>query len=462
MEKEKQQKKNWNEQLYNIIRDVLSRWHIICLTGVITAILADLFLTLTYVPMYRTGTSVVLNMGAGYTSDADTDKEVAEALGYVLTSNLFMDKIKEDLNVSNLNGRFSVRDIEGTSILEIYSEADSPQISYRMMYAMMGRYQEVTSLVIGNAKMDVIDKIQVPVKPYNELNHWKNMLAAGAAGAAFMTAVFILMSFMRDTIKEKKDIKEKLQVRLLADVANEPKIMLKGGRLYRKKSLLVTQITTSFAFVETFQRLRARFEAQAQKKKYKIVVINSTTENEGKTSVIVNLAIALARQGRRVLVMDADLGKPSIAKIMDLKPVHTLETVLKGEKEMEEIIFHHERTGLDLIFAGGREDDTTGLLENGILGGWLEENRDNYDYILIDTPPASFMGDSMIVAAEADAVLLVVRQDFAPTVLINRTIERYLQQDTPVMGCVLNRSMPLVGEKKKAYRYRGGEHRGTE
>ena len=68
----------------------------------------------------------------------------------------------------------------------------------------------------------------------------------------------------------------------------------------------------------------------------------------------------------------------------------------------------------------------------------------------------------MIVAAEADAVLLVVRQDFAPTVLINRTIERYLQQDTPVMGCVLNRSMPLVGEKKKAYRYRGGEHRGTE
>ena len=90
MEQNNQQEISWNEQLYNIVHDVLRRWHAICLFGVIVAIAADMFLTFTYEPVYRTEVSIVRKQTYTEAEDEEEQEEIAEALGYILSSNVFL------------------------------------------------------------------------------------------------------------------------------------------------------------------------------------------------------------------------------------------------------------------------------------------------------------------------------------------------------------------------------------
>ena len=225
MEQNEGQSFNWNEQIYNIVHDVLQRWHIICLFGVIVAIAADLFLTFTYRPIYHTEVSVVRKQSSGSTT-SEEGEEIATALGYILSSNLFMKQVREELDVENIQGSYSIENVPGTNMMRIKAEASSPQISYRMLYSMMERYEEVASLVIGQTRLEVIDKMQVPVEPYNQINHVKNLVFFGLVGMVLMVAFYAVMSFMRDTIKKKKDIKNKLQVHLLANIVKELFLLL--------------------------------------------------------------------------------------------------------------------------------------------------------------------------------------------------------------------------------------------
>ena len=456
MEQNNWQEVSWNEQIYNIIHDVLKRWHIICLIGVMVAIAADLFLTLTYEPAYLTQASVVRKHSSSQEVGEEEGAEIAEALGYILSSNMFLDKVKEELQVDTLQGFYSIEHVSGTNVMKIKAEASSPQVSYRMLYSMMGRYEEVASLVVGDTKLEVIDKMQVPIEPYNQINHAKNLFIFGAAGMVVMIAFFAMLSFMKDTIKQKKDVKNKLQVRLLAQVVKEPKTLLKKGKIHRKKALLVSQITTSFEFVEAFKRLRVRFEAQAQKKGYQIVSVSSTMENEGKSSVIMNLAMMLAKKDKKVLLIDLDLGKPALHKLLEVTVKHGVEEALRGEITLEETIYHHERTKLDCVFTKQAVANRLELLESPILEKWIKECKKEYDYVLIDTPPSHMISDSRIISQYVDAVIVVVCQNMVPTTLINRTIDHYLMQDTPVMGCVLNRSTPNWMMKKRARLDEGG------
>ena len=190
MEQNEGQSFNWNEQIYNIVHDVLLRWHIICLFGVIVAIAADLFLTLTYRPVYHTEVSVVRKQSSGSTSSEEEGEEIATALGYILSSNLFMKQVKKELDVENIQGSYSIENVPGTNMMKIKADASSPQISYRMLYSMMERYEEVASLVIGQTRLEVIDKMQVPVQPSNQLNHLENVLIFGGIGVLLTTAFY--------------------------------------------------------------------------------------------------------------------------------------------------------------------------------------------------------------------------------------------------------------------------------
>lgn len=446
----------FREQLYNVIRNVLMHWNYLLLFGVIIAIAADFILTVTWKPVYRAEASFAIKMSE-HSENGETQDEISEALGYILTSNVFLEEVQSELGDKHLNGNFTTSAVPGTNIINISAQADSPQTAYRMMYAMMERYQEITELVIGNMRIELLEKMEVPMAPDNVINHGKNFILFGAAGMAAVLLYYVATALMRNTIQGKSSVKEKLQLRLLAAVPSEPKVSWHRGRLLKKKALLITQITSSKRFVEAFHYMRNRIESISGKYHYKVLIVNSVMENEGKTSVMVNIAISFAQKGKKVLLVDADLGKPALAKILDMKPEVGLEEVLQGKVSIEEAICHHDRLHLDLVMTKNAVDTRSELLESDFLKDWLAQCKEQYDYILLDTPPSGIMGDAMILAQYSDGVILVVRQDYAPTAFINRTVEKYLAQDTPVIGCVLNRSIPHFGIGGSGRGHEGGE-----
>lgn len=449
---------DWKQQIYNIVRNVAQRWHLICLAAAVAAVAGDLVLTLLYVPQYRTEASFAMDM-PDYGTEGTEEAEIAEALEYILNSNVFMDKVRSDLKTEDALGTYTAVETEGTNIVKIAAEAESPRTSYLMMHAMMNRYREVTDLVIGDMRIDILEKMSIPMQPVNVVRHNWNLLLFGLAGGCAVILILGINAYMRDTVKDRNTVKNRLQIRLMGSISSESKVVVRRSGIHVKKALLITQITTSLGFVETFRRLGERFEASAARHNYKVITVNSTMENEGKTSVAVNLAIALAQKKKKVLVIDADLEKPAVGKIMDLKAQSGLEEILKGKAGLSDAICVHKRSGADFLLTRRPLDHSSELIEQEKMRRLLDECREKYDYIFIDTPPAGFMADALVVAGYSDAVLLVVRQDYTPTPLISRTIDRYLSQDTPVMGCVLNRTMPVW---KKNYRAREEEQYGRQ
>ena len=120
--------------------------------------------------------------------------------------------------------------------------------------------------------------------------------------------------YLRDTVKCEADVEQKLDTRLLATVRHEKKQKTLRNR---KTSILITNATTGFAFVETFKRLRTRVDYLMRRAQGRTILVTSLLEDEGKSTVAVNLALAMARRHKNVLLIDLDMKKPALYKLLD-------------------------------------------------------------------------------------------------------------------------------------------------
>lgn len=454
---------NWKEEIYNILLDILHNRLLVLGAGIVAAVAADLILSLTYTPVYTTGATFVMRTTEQMGDGAETN-EIAESFDYILKSNVFLNQVKENIGVKKLNGHYSSEIIPGTNMIQITATADKPRTAYMMMYAMTDHYMDISRMVIGDTQIEVIERMSAPRKPSNSFSHLKNLVVFGAAGIVFMILLLTLVSYTKDTIKGKKDIAEKLQIRMLGSIVKEPKTHFRGLRPVKKKAILITQITTGFWFVEGFKKLRSRIERIAEKKGYKVMLVTSSAENEGKSMVTINLALALADEQKKVLVADMDFRKPAIYKIMDMPKNDALTEVVQGTIEWREALYHDEKSGIDFLLKSEYSENASELLDSPILESMFREMKEEYDFILLDSAPISYMSDAIVLSRSVDGVILTVRQNYMPVTLINRALSKIMVTKTPIIGGVLNRSMrkpsKLLKNSYTRYHYREEEQDG--
>ena len=181
-------------------------------------------------------------------------------------------------------------------------------------------------------------------------------------------------------------------------------------------------------------------EYQMAKDDRKVLVVTSAAENEGKSTVAANLAISLAEQGKKVILVDGDIRRPSQFLIFDLKveEKNELGEFLKGSGVLTDILMKGERP--HLFFLGGRNcySSSTEILHTDKLPKLMNACRKYADYVIIDTPPAGLMGDAQVFAQCADAVLMVVRQNYMLAEDVNDIMDDFRDNHTKILGVVLN------------------------
>lgn len=458
-EQEQERRSDWKETLYNIFQDLMRQWLLIVGVGITMAIAADLFITFTYKPLYTAQATFVMKVAVNMERNTENE-EIAEAFDYILKSNVFLDKIKEELGINELNGSYESELIQGTNMIKISATAEKPRLAYLMMYAMLDNYREVSEKVIGDTQIEVIDNVLPPKVPDHPLSHLKNFMIFGAAGAGIMMFFLAVLSSTHDTIKGKKDIEEKLQIRVLGSIVKEPKLYFRGMKPVKKKSILISQISTSFWFVEGFKTLRAAIERNAQKNGCQVLMVTSSAENEGKSMMTANLALSFAENQKKVLVADMDFRKPAIYKIMDFEKNDAFTDVMAGKTSWKDAVYHDERSGVDFLLKSEYTENASELLESPMLKEMFLEMKEEYDYIFVDSAPVSYMSDAVILSKSVDGVLLTIRQNYMPVPLINRSLNRIMVTKTPVIGGILNRGMRRSSSLFKdsyAHYYYGGE-----
>lgn len=280
-------------------------------------------------------------------------------------------------------------------------------------------------------------------------------------GALIVAFVVFIMTITTNTVLTLDEMRREINVNVLGSV---PLLEKKSGLFNQRKktpqgSLLITDSAkVSFSFVESFKSIRTKLENVKAEKGYKVFVVTSTYEDEGKTTVSVNIACSLAQKGKSVLLIDSDLRKPAVLHAVGVKSDtnYGLIPIIKGTSTYVDSIKFIKSLGIFVLPTGGISLKSTEVLDTDKVKAVIEQARKEFDYIIIDSPPAHVVSDSLVIAPLADAMIYNVRRDYARITEINRTLDEIRSADIPVIGAVFTMS---AGEENSRYYRRKGYFR---
>jgi capsular exopolysaccharide synthesis family protein len=201
---------------------------------------------------------------------------------------------------------------------------------------------------------------------------------------------------------------------------------------------------------EQYRQLRSNLQFLNVDAPPRVVMVSSAVPSEGKTTTVVNLAIALADAGHRVTVVDADLRRPKVTETLDLVPGVGLTNVLAGTAAVEEVVQRFGDRDLFVIGAGPTPPNPGELLGSGQMRLLLEKLRSENDYVLVDAAPLLPVADSWGLAAHTDGVLLVVRHGRTRKEQFAEAAAAVRRVGSTALGTVMT-VVPLRGELAAAH-----------
>lgn len=424
-----------------IIKDILQRWILIVAVMIVLGSVFDFMKTVTYVPQYGTSMTATLSGGEDTFKNIDKVQSYVNTLDYLMNSNNAKSYVKKKMPISKTTYKAEVT-LKQANVVKIKVTADTKREAYFSIKLLNDWYRENTERYSFPYNITVLKESKFSTKPVNPNSHIKNFLI-GAVGSGFVLSCLLgLYFFLRDTIKSEEEVENKLDTRLYAKLPFEVK---KREDARNKKAILITSLKTSFFFRESMNKLRSKVEASSDKHGYKSFMITSAYENEGKSSVAANLALALAKNGRKVVLVDADFNKPAVFKIFDLDGSKSLNKAIEGTSSWSSQVVS-DRSGLDLLPCSQDTLKSEILTNSKKLDEIMKELREEYDFVIVDTSPAYLLNEPMAMNELVDATLFVVRQDYATSAVINETVKRLTYVKDNVLGVVF-KNVVSVGNK---------------
>ena len=190
---------------------------------------------------------------------------------------------------------------------------------------------------------------------------------------------------------------------------------------------------------ESYRALRTSLLLTSLGAPPKIILITSALPQEGKTTTSINTAVVLAQKGTRVLLIDADLRRPSIHKTLGMGPKIGLSNVLTGNAPLQQaIVRSNVLPSLFVLPAGPPPPNPAELVASSNMRDVLAELRDQYDHIIVDTPPTLSVTDAVVMSTRADTVVLVIRSGQTTKQALRRSRDILMQVNSRISGVLLN------------------------
>lgn len=205
------------------------------------------------------------------------------------------------------------------------------------------------------------------------------------------------------------------------------------------RKLQIISKNAPFQYVEAYKTLRTNLNFMAVSNKYQKIVITSSIPGEGKSNVAINLCVSMAETGKKVVLIDCDLRKPVLHKYLRItRRAMGLTNVLSGEATAAEVLVRFGDLGFDVITAGVVPPNPAELLGSVRMAELLDELATQYDYIIMDTPPASVVTDAAVLGTLVDGVLFVVSHANATIESAQLAKKNLESTNTNIIGAVLN------------------------
>jgi capsular exopolysaccharide synthesis family protein len=357
-----------------------------------------------------------------------TAKQLNATFPYILRSAILRQRVSEHLGVSVVPSvQTSV--LPNSNIFTIRVQHEDPEWAYQVLQAVVECYPQVAEYVVGATKLVILDDSGVPTAPLYNLDLTSSMVLGAGAGVLVWLILMTLLTLSRRTIHNEDELKHTMNYQCLG-IVPATKVVERT-----KACPLIHKDNGKFGFGESVRLLQMHVQKEMQRKDHKVLMISGATPGEGKTTVAVNLAIAFARKGHRVLIVDCDMYNPSVFRALKMERGKTVRDYQEGTAEAMEIFV---KTGVRHLYATEANVDFKDIKTKELLQRILKGCSNTFDYVILDTPPCSLLVDPAELSDLAECAMMVIRQDYVSRSQIVEGVKLLTDNGLPLIGCALN------------------------
>jgi capsular exopolysaccharide synthesis family protein len=324
---------------------------------------------------------------------------------------------------------------------QIEREISATESSYQNLLARYQELQVAENMQVSNAR--VITPAIIPVVPIKS-RQYTNLLQGLIGGVLLGAATAFMLEKMDNTIKTTKSAQELLNYTLLAYIPS----FSNGSEI---ADIIVSNQSDS-PMSEAFRMLETNLRFFNSQQRIKVVVVSSSVPKEGKSTISANLAFAMSQLGHKVLLIDADLRKPNQNKIWKVANEIGLSNVIKGQSNLDSALIEIT-PNLHLITAGKETKNPSKIIGSSQMPKLIDQVAQEYDFVVIDTPPLTVSADATILGKLATGILFVVRPGVADTDSVSIAKNVLDQANQNVLGVVMNG----ISARQQYYDYAGSE-----
>lgn len=216
-----------------------------------------------------------------------------------------------------------------------------------------------------------------------------------------------------------------------------------------RSDLILDLVKSHFNEIEAYRTLRTNISfSLVQKEGAKVIIVTSSVAKEGKSTVSLNLARIMAQANSKVLIIDCDLRKPRLHKFYRTKCIPGVSNVLIGECDVSQIVNKTDEENLSVIYSGTIPPNPAEMLGSDEMKKFIEKLRQQYDYIILDTPPVLPVADALVLSQLADGAIIVALQGYTTHSMLKNSLSKLEFAKAKTLGIVLNGATP---EKEKKY-----------
>ena len=428
-------------------------WYVIILLVILGIGAVGGYRHFTYAPLYQASASFTVkttggmqnnevNTAYGFFYDKNTADQIEKTFPYILNSGILQKYLCEELGTTYVNGTVNAQVITDSNLVTLSATSHSKEDAIKILDAVIVVYPEVAEYVLGEIEFEFLNEPELQEEPVNRPSAKKDLIIGALAGVAISMGIILVYALLRKTIRNEEDLKQTLNTALLGML---PEVK-------EKKILITEKWKKRSRYQEDIYSLQNRVDYLLKKDGHKVLLVTSTEPSEGKTTVSVNLALAMAQRGEKVLLIDGDLRKPDIKKRFSIpRGNKNMVDVLKGTATLEDAATYLQEEGVYVLGCDTSVRNAIAVINSKRMELLMKKARASADVIIIDVPPVGILADAAHFYEYVDGVLMVIRQDWANQSRILDAVQDFPGQGEKLIGCAMN--MVKTGFASYGYGY---------
>ncbi|MBO1001498.1 polysaccharide biosynthesis tyrosine autokinase [Pseudogracilibacillus auburnensis] len=436
------------------IRDFLQifkkRIKFIITVPLLFALLAVIVNSFIIKPVYEARSDLLVNNTVPMTEetltalDIETNLRLIETYHFIIQSDRIIDLVVEELDEpftnNELQKKLRVETNDNSQIISLYVKENDLDTAVEIANLFATKSKEEISQLMNLENVNIlteakVEKHKTPISP----KLFFNTVISFIIGFLFACTYAFLSAYFNTKISSKEDIEKYLGLSFLGEVgiiSKNRKNRLNSNKKEDLHSILTSRKgPMSTPVLEAYRSIRTNLQFQLMDKSLKTILVTSTSKNEGKTITCSNLAMMMAIDNKKTVVIDADLRKEKMG--MSNGQIG-LTHYLAGNRSVQDILLDTFTPNLQSITCGPIPPNPAELLSSERMDQLLQELKEHFDRIIIDSPPL-FFSDAAILATKVDGCLLVVQSDTTKVTHIQQGLGQLTNVNATILGAIINK-----------------------